>query len=57
MKDYEKKGNNELIKVLNDLSDEHEKLKQEVESILFLIDGLEKEYLYVQDIIKKRIGK
>lgn len=57
MKDYEKKGNNELIKVLNDLSDEHEKLKQEVESILFLIDGLEKEYIYVQEIIKKRMGK
>jgi hypothetical protein len=57
MKDYDKKGNNELIKVLNDLSDEHEKLKQEVNNILFLIDELEKEYLYVQDIIKKRMGK
>jgi len=57
MKDYDKKGNNELVKVLNDLSDEHERLKQEVNNILFLIDNLEKEYLYVQEIIKKRMGK
>lgn len=57
MKDYDKKGNNELIKVLNDLSDEHERLKQEVNNTLLLIDELEKEYLYVQEIIKKRMGK
>lgn len=57
MKEYDKKSNNELIKVLNDIADEHIILKQEVEKILFLIDNLEKEYLYVQDIIKKRMGK
>jgi hypothetical protein len=57
MKEYDKKSNNELIKVLNDIADEHIILKQEVEKILFLIDNLEKEYLYVQDMIKKRMGK
>jgi hypothetical protein len=57
MKEYEKKSNAELIKVLNDLSDEHIRLKQEVERTLFIIDELEKEYMYVQEIIKKRMGK
>jgi hypothetical protein len=57
MKEYEKKSNAELIKVLNDLSDEHITLKQEVERTLFIIDELEKEYMYVQEIIKKRMGK
>ena len=57
MKEYDKKSNAELIKVLNDLSDEHIKLKQEIEKTLFIIDELEKEYMYVQEIIKKRMGK
>jgi hypothetical protein len=57
MKEYQNKGNNELIKILNDLSEQHEKLKLDVEQTLKLIDDLEKEYLYVQEIIKKRIGK
>jgi hypothetical protein len=57
MKDYQNKGNNELVKILNDLSEQHEKLKLDVEQTLKLIDDLEKEYLYVQEIIKKRMGK
>ncbi len=57
MKEYQNKGNNELIKILNDLSEQHEKLKLDVEQTLKLIDDLEKEYLYVQEIIKKRMGK
>jgi hypothetical protein len=57
MKEYQNKGNNELVKILNDLSEQHEKLKLDVEQTLKLIDDLEKEYLYVQEIIKKRMGK
>ena len=57
MKEYQNKGNNELIKILNDLSEQHEKLKLDVEQTLKLIDDLEKEYLYVQEIIKKRMCK
>jgi hypothetical protein len=57
MKEYDKKSNNELIKILNDFSDEYTRLKQEVEKTLFIIDELEKEYMYVQEIIKKRMGK
>jgi hypothetical protein len=57
MKDYDKKSNSELIKILNDFSDEHDKLKNDVEKTLFIIDELEKEHMYIQEIIRKRMEK
>lgn len=57
MKDYNSKTNNELIETLNNLSEQHYKLKMDVEDMLRIIDNLEKEYLYIHDIINKRMGK
>lgn len=57
MKDYNNKTNNELIETLNNLSEQHYKLKMDVEDTLRIIDDIEKEYLYIHDIINKRMGK
>ena len=57
MKDYSNKPNNELVEILNQLSEQHYKLKMDVEDLLKIIDNIEKEYLYIHDIINKRMGK
>lgn len=57
MKDYNDKPNNELVEILNQLSEQHYKLKMDVEDLLKIIDNIEKEYLYIHDIINKRMGK
>jgi hypothetical protein len=57
MKDYNNKPNNELVEILNQLSEQHYKLKMDVEDLLKIIDNIEKEYLYIHDIINKRMGK
>jgi hypothetical protein len=57
MKNYNDKPNNELVEILNNLSEQHYKLKMDVEDMLRIIDDIEKEYLYIHDIINKRMGK
>lgn len=55
--DYKDKSNNDLIKILNDLSDESVKLKSDVEKILLAIEDIEVRYNYIQELIKSRLKK
>lgn len=54
---YEEKSNNELLKILNDLSEENDKIKIEVEKLIAVSDDIELRYMYIQDLIKKRLKK
>ena len=55
--EYENKSNSELIKILNDLSEENDKTKKEVEKLLLITDDIEMRYTYIQELIKKRMKK
>ena len=55
--EYENKSNNELIVILNNLSEENEKIKKEVDKLLLVSDDIEIRYMYIQELIKKRMNK
>ena len=55
--EYENKSNSELIVILNNLSEENEKIKKEVDKLLLVSDDIEIRYMYIQELIKKRMNK
>ena len=55
--EYEKKNNNELVKILNDLSEQNENIKKEVEKLLLVSDDIEIRYNYIEQLIKNRMKK
>ena len=55
--EYENKNNSELVKILNDLSEENDKIKKEVEKLLLVTDDIEIRYNYIQELIKKRMKR
>ena len=55
--EYEKKSNNDLVKIMNDLVEENEKIKHEVEKLLLVSDDIEIRYNYIQELIKNRMKK
>ena len=55
--EYKEKSNNELIIIMNQLSEENEKIKKEVEALLKVSDDIEVRYLYIQELIKNRMKK
>jgi hypothetical protein len=55
--DYRDKSNTELIKIMNDLSDENEKIKSEVDKLLVVIEDIEARHAYIKELIKNRLKK
>lgn len=53
--DYREKNNTELIKIMNDLSDENTKVKLEIENLLIVIEDIEARHAYIKELIKNRM--
>ena len=55
--EYDNKNNNELLNILNDLSEQNENTKKDIEKLLAVVDDIEMRYFYIQELIKKRMKK
>lgn len=55
--EYENKSNSDLVQILNDLAEENERIKKEVEKLLLITDDIEIRYSFIQELIKKRMKK
>ncbi len=49
--------NNELLRKIQDLTDEHERKKFEILKLCKDIDNIEKDYNIAMEFLKKRMGK
>jgi hypothetical protein len=51
----ENKPNKELFGLLTDIEKEHERLKKELNIILNFLEGLEKNYIIINEELNKRL--
>jgi len=51
----ENKPNKELFSLLTDIEKEHERLKKELNIILNFLEGLEKNYIIINEELNKRL--
>ena len=54
MEEFEKYSNSEILKMIDNLSKNHENVKKEILLLHEIMVGIEKEYLVLMEELKKR---